>query len=68
MLRVWPWPRAGPGCPSTIVMPEWASISKQEATRGYGGEVILEGQSLSDSINKALELAKEGKTFIHPVR
>ena len=54
------------GLPSTIVMPEWASISKQEATRGYGGEVILEGQSLPDSIKKALELAKEGKTFIHP--
>jgi threonine dehydratase len=47
-------------------MPEWASISKQEATRGYGGKVILEGQSLSDSIKRALELAKDGKTFIHP--
>jgi len=54
------------GLPSTIIMPEWASISKQEATRGYGGEVILEGQSLADSIKKALELAKQGKTFIHP--
>jgi threonine dehydratase len=54
------------GLPSTIIMPEWASISKQEATRGYGGEVVLEGQSLADSIKKALELAKEGKTFIHP--
>ncbi len=54
------------GLPSTIVMPEWASISKQEATRGYGGKVILEGQSVGDSIERALELAKEGKTFIHP--
>jgi len=54
------------GLPSTIVMPEWASISKQEATRGYGGEVILEGQSLDDAIKRALELAKDGKTFIHP--
>jgi threonine dehydratase len=54
------------GLVSTIVMPEWASISKQEATRGYGGKVILEGQSLADSIKKALELAEEGKTFIHP--
>ncbi|MGA3112864.1 MAG: threonine ammonia-lyase [Syntrophobacteraceae bacterium] len=54
------------GLASTIVMPEWASISKQEATRGYGGKVILEGQSLSDSIKRALELAKDGKTFIHP--
>jgi threonine dehydratase len=54
------------GLASTIVMPEWASISKQEATRGYGGKVILEGQSLTDSIKRALELSKEGKTFIHP--
>jgi threonine dehydratase len=54
------------GLRSTIVMPEWASISKQEATRSYGGEVILEGQSLDDSIRRALALAKEGRTFIHP--
>ncbi|MGC9196717.1 MAG: threonine ammonia-lyase [Syntrophobacteraceae bacterium] len=54
------------GLPSTIVMPEWASISKQEATRGYGGKVILEGTSLSEAIRKALELEKEGMVFIHP--
>lgn len=54
------------GLPSTIVMPEWASISKQEATRGYGGKVILEGQSLSECIAKAMELSKEGMAFIHP--
>ncbi|SPJ14130.1 L-threonine ammonia-lyase [Syntrophobacter sp. SbD2] len=54
------------GLASTIVMPEWASISKQEATRGYGGKVILEGQSVADAIKKAQELSKDGKTFIHP--
>jgi threonine dehydratase len=54
------------GLPSTIIMPEWASISKQEATRSYGGEVILVGQSLDESIKRALELAREGRTFIHP--
>lgn len=54
------------GLASTIVMPEWASISKQEATRGYGGEVILAGQSLPESIGKAMELERAGKTFIHP--
>ncbi len=54
------------GLPSTVVMPEWASISKQEATRGYGGRVVLEGQSLDESIRKALELAKQGMAFIHP--
>jgi len=54
------------GLHSTVVMPEWASISKQEGTRGYGGEVILEGRSIGDSISRAEELAKAGKTFIHP--
>lgn len=54
------------GLPATIVMPEWASITKQEATKGYGGHVLLEGQSIGDAINKACELAEAGRTFIHP--
>ncbi|MGD2030501.1 MAG: threonine ammonia-lyase [Desulfobacterales bacterium] len=52
--------------PATIVMPEWASITKQEATRGYGGEVVIEGRSLGESLKKAEEMALQGKTFIHP--
>jgi threonine dehydratase len=52
--------------PATIVMPEWASISKQEATRNYGGEVVLFGQSVEESLQKARELAELDKTFIHP--
>ena len=51
--------------PATIVMPEWASISKQEATLGYGGKVVIEGKSLGN-LKKAEEMALEGKTFIHP--
>ncbi len=54
------------GIPAVIVMPEWASISKQEATRGYGGQVILHGQSVEESLQKALELSESGRTFIHP--
>jgi threonine dehydratase len=54
------------GLHSTIIMPEWASLTKQEATRNYGGEVILAGQSIGESIGKALELAQAGMTFIHP--
>lgn len=54
------------GLPATIVMPQWASLSKQEATRGYGGEVILKGESISESIAHALNLSATGKTFIHP--
>ncbi|WP_207678379.1 threonine ammonia-lyase [Desulfonema magnum] len=54
------------GIASTIVMPEWASISKQEATRGYGGKVVIAGQSVAESLSKAQELAGKGKTFVHP--
>ncbi len=54
------------GLPSTIVMPEWVSISKQEATRSYGGDVIIRGESLEESIEIARDLARKGRTFIHP--
>jgi threonine dehydratase len=54
------------GVPATIVMPEWASISKQLATRGYGGRVILAGTSLTESLAQARTLEAEGRTFMHP--
>jgi len=54
------------GVPATIVMPEWASISKQEATRGYGARIIIRGQTLEESVANARNLAKEGMLFIHP--
>jgi threonine dehydratase len=54
------------GIPATIVMPEWSSLSKQEATRGYGARVIIHGKSLEESIGKAQEIARKGSLFIHP--
>jgi len=54
------------GIPATIVMPRWASLSKQEATRGYQGEVLIAGRSLGESLARAEELAAAGRTFIHP--
>lgn len=51
---------------STIVMPEWASISKQTATRSYGGRIVLFGQSLQESLDQAHKLEAEGRAFIHP--
>ena len=52
--------------PATIVMPVWASMGKQEATKSYGAEVILAGDSLAESISIAREMAEEGRPFIHP--
>lgn len=54
------------GVPATIVMPEWASIAKQEAARGYGARIIISGQTLEESVGHAMTLAEEGMLFIHP--
>ncbi len=54
------------GISASIVMPLGSSISKQEATRGYGGEVILKGNNLEESLTTAQALAQEGKVLIHP--
>lgn len=50
--------------PARIVMPLTVSILKEAATRGYGAEVVLHGESLSDAL--ACARAQEGYTFIHP--
>lgn len=55
------------GVPSTIVMPEWVSLAKQEATLGYGARVLLKGTSLEESIRHARALSRSQEmTFIHP--
>jgi len=55
------------GVPATIIMPLWASISKQEATRAYGAEVRLMGKSLVESIDIGRRMAQEtNRIFIHP--
>lgn len=55
------------GIPSMIVMPEGAPLSKVQATKKYGAQVILHGQSFDEALEKAFELQKEtGATFLHP--
>jgi len=49
---------------SKIVMPFDASPSKVEATKSYGGEVILTKNNMMDECNDIKE--KEGLTFVHP--
>ncbi|MCL4456206.1 MAG: threonine ammonia-lyase [Nitrospirae bacterium] len=51
------------GMEASIVMPSTASIVKQEATKGYGAEVILYGESFSDALNYAV--SQKGYEFIH---
>lgn len=49
---------------AAIVMPETAAIVKQEATRGYGAEVILRGEKFNDALDFALSC--KDAVFIHP--
>ncbi|RXJ04143.1 threonine ammonia-lyase [Anaerobacillus alkaliphilus] len=53
--------------PCTIVMPKGAPLSKVEATKRYGAEVILKGSSFDEALHFAIQLQrKTGATFIHP--
>jgi threonine dehydratase len=54
------------GIPATIVMPQWASISKQEATGNYGGKVVIHGETIGESLEHAQALVQKGQTLIHP--
>lgn len=55
------------GVKSTIVMPATAPLSKVQATRGYGAEVIQFGEVYDECYEKAVEVQKsQGLTFIHP--
>jgi threonine dehydratase len=54
------------GIKSVIVMPKFAPLTKVQATKGYGAEVILEGISFDDAAAHARELAaKHGYTYVH---
>ena len=55
------------GISAKICIPDSAPLSKIEATKSYGAEVVLVPGSYDDAYEKALELQKEeGRTFIHP--
>jgi len=51
---------------ATVVMPEFAPISKIQATEGYGAEVVLHGVDYDEAQTRAHELAEqEGYTYLH---
>lgn len=55
------------GIPATIVMPETTPYVKVAATRGYGAEVVLDGETLAESQIRASAIALErGLTWVHP--
>ena len=55
------------GIKATICMPDGAPISKVEATKSYGAEVVLVKGAYDDAYQHALKLQEEEHaTFIHP--
>tara|TARA_Y100001958_G_scaffold158931_1_gene158437 strand:+ start:1317 stop:2171 length:855 start_codon:yes stop_codon:yes gene_type:complete len=52
------------GIKSKIVMPHTASQSKIEATKSYGGEVILTKDKMMDTCQELID--KENLSFVHP--
>jgi threonine dehydratase len=55
------------GIPATIVMPEGTPLVKAQNTRSHGARVILFGETLSDSAERARAIAAEERlVFVHP--
>ncbi|MDR5656333.1 threonine ammonia-lyase [Halodesulfurarchaeum sp. HSR-GB] len=54
------------GVEALIVMPEFAPISKVNATESYGAEIELYGQDYADAQERAHELAEDSdRTYVH---
>ncbi|MCB7319032.1 threonine ammonia-lyase [Lacrimispora sp. 210928-DFI.3.58] len=55
------------GVKATVVMPTTTPLIKVNRTKGYGAEVILEGDVFDEACAYAYKLAEEkGYTFVHP--
>jgi threonine dehydratase len=55
------------GAKATVFMPETAPLPKLAATRAYGAEITMVGQSLVQPLIAAAEYAERtGSVFIHP--
>jgi threonine dehydratase len=61
------WAARQAGVPATIFVPQDAPMAKVEATRGYGAEVRMAGETLEEAIAEAQRVVEEtGATFVHP--
>ena len=54
------------GIKATIVLPEFAPLTKVMATRSHGAEAILKGSTFDEAVAYSRELGKEhGYTYVH---
>ncbi|ANY06047.1 threonine ammonia-lyase [Pseudonocardia sp. HH130630-07] len=55
------------GVRATVFMPERAALPKVDATRGYGAEVVLAGETVDEAVGHAVAAAeRSGAVFVHP--
>ncbi len=55
------------GIPATIVMPKQTPFVKIAATRGFGANVVLEGETLAEAEAKVAAIVRDtGATLVHP--
>jgi len=55
------------GIPATVFMPRRAPLPKLDATRGYGADVKLTGESFDETLAASIVFAQRtGAVFIHP--
>src|SRR6185312_7862710 len=55
------------GIPATIVMPVTTPFVKVAATRSHGAEVVLHGETITESQQRCEEIQRErGSTLVHP--
>ncbi|HEX5823228.1 MAG TPA: threonine/serine dehydratase [Candidatus Limnocylindrales bacterium] len=65
--QAYAWAGREAGVPVTVVMPAAANPTKVEACRGYGAEVVLEGEHVGDAFRALQRIRDErGLTFVHP--
>jgi threonine dehydratase len=61
------WHAGRLGIPATIVMPAATPFTKVQRTEALGARVVLEGESLSEAEQHALQLAAaDGLVLVHP--
>jgi len=65
--QAYAWAAREAGVPMTVVMAIGANPGKVAASRGYGAEVVLEGENVADAFAAMDRIgAKRGLTFTHP--
>jgi len=65
--QAYAWAGREAGVPMTVVMPAGANPTKVDACRGYGAEVVLEGEHVGDAYRALVRIRDDRRlTFVHP--